>query len=203
MTGRRGSTRRTGRRGGTFDAFDLARRQATIAGSAAVGLDAARAWIAWPKARPRKSSWRITGTTDGSGRPALEIELRGSVPLECQRCLQAFAWSVAQDTTLLLARNERELAVLDESDDTHEVILAAAPLDAQTLIEDEVLLALPFAPRCERRECRERALSAQDPETPRASAFAALAGLKKRRRRKDEELKARHHDAHRMNHARR
>ena len=54
---------------------------------------------------------------------------------------------------MLLARNERELAVLDESDDVHEVILAAAPLDAQTLIEDEVLLALPFAPRCERPEC--------------------------------------------------
>ena len=175
MTGR---GQLSGRRRGAFDAFDLVLRQATIAGSANVG--------SMPRAKDRLAegdatevSWRITGTTDGSGRPALEIELRGSVPLECQRCLQAFAWNVEQNTTLLLARNERELAVLDESDDTHEVVLAAAPLDAQTLIEDEVLLALPFAPRCERRECRERALSASNPETPRGSAFAALAGLKK------------------------
>ncbi len=122
MTGRRRQADGTGR--GAFDAFDLVLRQATIAGSADVA--------SMPRATDRlaedrtaggaaKVSWRITGTTDGSGRPALEIELRGSVPLECQRCLQAFAWNVEQDTTLLLARNERELAVLDESDDTHEV----------------------------------------------------------------------------------
>lgn len=178
MTGRRGSTKRTRRRGGAFDAFDLVRRQATIAGTADVA-SMPRAMDRLAEGEATKVSWRITGATDGSGRPALEIELRGSVPLECQRCLQAFAWSVAQDTTLLLARNERELAVLDESDDTHEVVLAAAPLDAPTLIEDEVLLALPFAPRCGEPECEQRALAAQGPGMPRASAFAALAGLKK------------------------
>ena len=186
MTGRGGSASRTARGGGAFDAFDLVLRQATIAGKADVAsMPRATDRLAEDRTEDRtaggaaKVSWRITGTTDRSGRPALEIELRGSVPLECQRCLQAFAWNVEQDTTLLLARNERELAVLDERDDTHEVILAAAPLEAQTLIEDEVLLALPFAPRCERRECQERALAALDPEAPRASAFAALAGLKK------------------------
>ena len=76
-----------------------------------------------------------------------------SVPLECQRCLQAFAWPVAQRHALLLARDERELARLDADDDAHEVILAAAPLDPLTLVEDELLLTLPFAPRCERPEC--------------------------------------------------
>lgn len=186
MTGRRGSTKRTGRRSGAFEAYDLVRRQATIAGTADVA--------SMPRALDRlavdetadetagggaKVSWRITGATDGSGRPALEIELRGSVPLECQRCLQAFAWSIAQHTTLLLARDERELAMLDEVDDTHEVVLAAAPLDAPTLIEDEVLLALPFAPRCGEPECEQRTLAVQGPGMPRASAFAALAGLKK------------------------
>jgi uncharacterized protein len=182
MTGRRGSTKRTERGGRAFDAFDLVLLQATIAGTADVAsmprvMD--RLAVDETAGGGAKVSWRITGATDGLGRPALEIELRGSVPLECQRCLQAFAWSVAQDTTLLLARNERELAALDESDDTHEVVLAAAPLDAPTLIEDEVLLALPFAPRCEQPECQERVLSAQGPGTPRTSAFAALAGLKK------------------------
>jgi uncharacterized protein len=178
MAGRRDSTKRTKRGRGAFDAFDLVLRQATIAGTADVA-SMPRAMDHLAESGAAEVSWRITGATDGLGRPALEIELRGSVPLECQRCLQPFGWSVAQDTTLLLARNERELAVLDESDDTHEVVLAAAPLDAATLIEDEVLLALPFAPRCEQPDCRERVLSAQGPGTRRASAFAALAGLKK------------------------
>ncbi len=63
-----------------------------------------------PEGGASEVAWRITGTTDALGRPALEIRLDGSVPLECQRCLQPFAWPVAQCTMLLLARDERELA---------------------------------------------------------------------------------------------
>ena len=112
------------------------------------------------------------------GHPALEIRLDGAVPLECQRCLQPFSWPLAQCTTLLLARDERELALLDAEDDEHEVLLANGPQDALTLIEDEVLLVLPFAPRCERAECAGAPRVALEPAAPRSSAFAALAGLK-------------------------
>ena len=105
----------------------------------------------WPPgAAPLR--WRISGRTDASGRPALEVQLDGEVPLECQRCLRTFAWPVAQATVLLLARDERELARLD-ADDAHEVIVAAAPLPSLTLVEDELLLTLPFAPHCERADC--------------------------------------------------
>jgi uncharacterized protein len=183
-----GQGQSAGRRGGAFDAFDLVLRQATLAGTADVasmpraadrladapGVDASDA-VAGDSA---DVSWQITGTVDALGRPALDIRLDGTVPLECQRCLQAFSWPVAQGTTLLLARDERELAVLDDGDDVHEVILAAAPQDVLTLIEDEVLLALPFAPRCERPECAGQPLHSLDPDAPRSSAFAALAGLK-------------------------
>jgi uncharacterized metal-binding protein YceD (DUF177 family) len=46
-----------------------------------------------------------------------------------------------------------------------------------SLIEDEVLLVLPFAPRCARAVCVEAPLAAPEPAAPRASPFAALAGL--------------------------
>ena len=123
-------------------------------------------------------SWRIVGTTDASGRSALEIRLDGTVPLVCQRCLQAFAWPVAQSTLLLLARDARELALLDD-DDEHEVLLADAPLEALTLVEDELLLTLPFVPRCERSECAGTKLSIAESAVAAVpkSAFAALAGL--------------------------
>ena len=176
MAAQQGSS---GRRRGAFDAFDLALRRGTLAGT----VDVAKMERAVDRLAPGGGasdvSWRIAGTTDAMGRPALEIRLDGSVPLECQRCLQPFPWSVAQCTTLLLARDERELAVLDAEDDEHEVLLANAPQDAMTLIEDEVLLVLPFAPRCERVACAGAPLVARDPAPPRASAFAALAGLKK------------------------
>ena len=177
MAGRQKSS---GRRSGEFDAFDVSLRGATLSGTAQVA--------SMPRVADRlaegtskdstKVSWRITGVADAQGRPALDIELDGGVPLECQRCLQAFTWPLRQRTTLLLARNERELVVLDAEDETLEVILADAPQDALTLIEDEVLLALPFAPRCERPGCAGSPLQSLDPDAPRTSAFAALAGLK-------------------------
>lgn len=176
MTRRDGAT---ARRDGAFDAFGLAGREQAIAGT----VDAA----ALPRVADRLASgpaqirWRISGMADASGRPALEVRLDGEVPLECQRCLRDFAWPVAQSTTLLLARDERELARLD-ADDAHEVIVAAAPLEALSLVEDELLLTLPFAPHCERPDCAtanaggESGVGAE--QAAAQSPFGALAALK-------------------------
>lgn len=177
MAGRQGAS---GRRGGSFDAFDLALRGATVVGTVnAASLPRAADRLA-PEGGAADISWRIAGTTDALGRPALEIGLDGVAPLVCQRCLQTFTWPVVQRTLLLLARDGRELAVLDD-DDEHEVVLADAPLEALTLVEDELLLTLPFVPRCERVGCAGTRLSVEEPAAApaSASAFAALAGLQR------------------------
>lgn len=176
MAGRQDSAER---RSGAFDAFDVARLGAKLSGT----LDAASlprtADRLVPGGRGAEVAWRIAGTHDALGRPALEIGLDGAVPLVCQRCLQPFAWAVKQRTVVLLARDERELAQLD-ADDEHEVVLAAVPLDAATLAEDELLLTLPFAPRCERAACvgKGPAPAAAARSAGGAPAFAALAALK-------------------------
>ncbi len=171
-----GRERSSGRR--VFDAFDVALRRATLTGTVEVASMSRTIDRLAPEIGAAELEWRIAGTADAMGRPALEIGLDGSVPLECQRCLSPFAWPVAQRTTLLLARSERELAVLDADDDEHEVILADVPQDAMTLIEDELLLALPVAPRCERVTCAQSALPTRAAPAQRAPAFAALAGWK-------------------------
>ena len=176
MSGRQG---KSGRREGSFDAYDLVRRRASVAGRFdAASLPRAADQFA-PEGGSAEVTWRITGIADPSGRPALEVRVDGTVPLVCQRCLQTFEWPVAQQTTVLLAHDERELETLD-AEDEHEVILAAAPLDAATLAEDELLLTLPFVPRCERVECVQSALAgAHDPSSRApAQAFAALAAIK-------------------------
>jgi len=174
MTGRQGKAER---RDGSFDAYDLVRRRASFAGKFdAASLPRAADQVA-PEGGPAEVSWRISGIVDPSGRPALEVRVEGSVPLVCQRCLQPFGWRVAQQTTVLLARDERELEMLD-AEDEHEVILAAAPIDAATLAEDELLLTLPFVPRCERAECVQAAMAGvHDPDAP-TRAFAVLAAIK-------------------------
>jgi uncharacterized protein len=81
----------------------------------------------------------------------MRVSIQGMVPLTCQRCLGALDQPVGQSTTLLLARDDDELVRLDESSED-EVVLANAPLDPLALVEDELLLTLPFAPRHE--ECQ-------------------------------------------------
>ena len=126
-----------------FDAIRLARERNVIEGS----VDPhALSRIADQLTGPGSVAWRIEGTSDPVGRPALRIVLRGSVMLECQRCLDDFAWLVDVTTEVLLARDDAELAALD-ADSSLEVVLAAAPLDPLALVEDELVLALPFAPR--------------------------------------------------------
>ncbi len=93
-------------------------------------------------------AWRVLGIRDETGRPAIAVELSGHVRLECQRCLGTVEVPVEQRTELLLAHDEQELARLD-GDSELEVVLAKEPLDAQTLVEDELLLTLPYAPRHE------------------------------------------------------
>ena len=135
---------------GRFDAFRLARGHERLEGS----VDAATL----PRVadsvlkQPAPIAWRIDGTKDAMGRPALEVALDGDIELECQRCLQAQTWPVHTRTMLVLARDDADLARLDaDSDD--EVVLAAAPLDPAQLVEDELVLALPYAPRHADGEC--------------------------------------------------
>lgn len=131
-----------------FDAFRLSARRGSISGS----LDArslpnvADSLAAGDD--PVRVDWTIDGLASAEGRPALAIAIEAEVPLVCQRCLGRMAWNVSQSTEVLLAHDEGELASLDEGSEG-EVILADRPLDAATLVEDELVLTLPFAPRHE------------------------------------------------------
>ena len=176
MAGRQGKAER---RDGSFDAWDLVRRRASFSGKFDVASLPRIGDQLAAEGGAAEVAWRITGIVDSSGRPALEVRVEGNVPLVCQRCLEPFAWHVAQQTTVLLARDEREIETLD-AEDEHEVILASAPIDAATLAEDELLLTLPFVARCERVECERSALAAAHDPGARApaQAFAALAAIR-------------------------
>ncbi len=160
-----------------FDALKLAERGESIAGeveTSRLPRLADRA-VKPSDADEARIRWSIAGGRDPQGRPALTVVLAGQMFVSCQRCLRPMAVPVSQQTELLLARNEAELARLDA--DEQEVILAAAPLDALTLVEDELLLSLPFAPCHEKGAC----MAATTPKsTPLVapSPFAPLAGLK-------------------------
>ena len=167
---------------GRFDAFKMAAEGDSLAGEFDASTLARVVDRLAPGAGPAPIAWRIAGDHDAFQRPMLSVTIEGSLPLQCQRCLQPLAAPIAQQTGLLLAHDETELGLLDAEE--AEVVLAAAPLDARTLIEDEVLLSLPFAPRHAEGQCPAGAGSVgETPEAAgarRTSPFAPLAGLKKR-----------------------
>lgn len=83
------------------------------------------------------------------------IEVTGQVgaklALQCQRCLRPFEWAADLDLRLIAVADEEAAAGVPR--DREPVIVPAGGLDPAALIEDELILALPLAPRCERPEC--------------------------------------------------
>jgi uncharacterized protein len=119
-------------------------------------------------------TWSAEGSMHGRhGAPRLDLKVDGDVPLLCQRCMQPLRQPVHVDTRFLVATGEAEAEALDQDDD-YDVVVGSASFDLDALIEDEVILALPSAPR--HVVCPT---AAPDPvESGRPSPFAALAALK-------------------------
>lgn len=132
-----------------FDAFRLAASRGEITGSVEPGrLPRLADRVESTETRSGRVEWSIRGAADEQGRAAINVSIEGTVPLQCQRCLGVLEHPVAQSTTLLLAHNDADLVHLDDVSG-HEVVLASGPLDPVALVEDELLLTLPFAPRHE------------------------------------------------------
>ncbi|MGB8517702.1 MAG: DUF177 domain-containing protein [Gallionella sp.] len=122
-------------------------------------------------------SYSVIGAVDVYGTPVLKLRMNGSCHLTCQRCLQGMEYEIQVATSVLL-RDQAGLDRLDESeiDEEYESILADAHLDLWHLLEDEVLLNLPFAPKHEGLECQpENGIKLQQNES---HPFAMLAKLK-------------------------
>lgn len=166
-----------GRRPTRFDALKLSASGEALAGEVDASELPRVADRLAANAGAARIAWRLAGGVDGQMRPALSLTLVGSVPMICQRCLQPFAATVDQRTALLLARSEAELARLDA--DEIEVILATERLDPLTLVEDELVLSLPFSPRHADGECHPAIVAAGGRQQENASPFDRLGELKK------------------------
>lgn len=130
--------------------------------------------------------WSAQGLwTQAVGRaPEMRLHLvaRGTVHLTCQRCLQPVAQVLEVDRTILFVAGEDKAAQLDEELD-EDVLALPRWLDLVTLIEDELILALPIVPMHE--ACPqplafdgEAGADPDDGEPERPNPFAALAALK-------------------------
>lgn len=117
--------------------------------------------------------FRIQGSKGGRGESMLRLVVSGSLPLACQRCLGAVSYDLDIDSLLELVPEGAELSQDELEDDTRDFLPVARDLDVAEFVEDEILLALPVAPRHEK--C---GLPGSADAGERINPFAALSGLK-------------------------
>ncbi|MEZ5661195.1 MAG: DUF177 domain-containing protein [Burkholderiaceae bacterium] len=76
----------------------------------------------------------------------LWLSARAELPLPCRRCLDAVPTEITARRRYRLLPDEDAVALRDEQAEDHEVIWLDPALDINSLIEDEMLLALPMMP---------------------------------------------------------
>ena len=121
-------------------------------------------------------TYELTGGHDDRQRPRVQLAVAGSINLTCQRCLGSLAYTVTVQTSLLVLTEQAgdETADLDDLDG----IPAHAHTDVWSIVEDEILLAIPLSPRHAEGQ-RSQAVKAAANST--ASPFSVLARLKQQR----------------------
>src|SRR3979409_2423243 len=93
--------------------------------------------------------YKVDGRRDERGRPSLRIGVQGTLQLRCQRCLEALPFEVNEEDLLGLAATQGEID--DEPGDpaAADRVLAGKQMAVRDLVEDELILALPYAARHE------------------------------------------------------
>jgi len=125
-------------------------------------------------------AYTVSGGVDRQGISYLDVNISGNCWLRCQRCLGALEHDVKIETRLLL-RDQAGLDALDEivaggTEEEFDSILAESTLDVLNLLEEEILLSLPIAPKHESGVCR--ATDGKSEHGDESHPFAALAKLR-------------------------
>lgn len=157
-----------------IDSLDFARQGGELQGEVPVAkLPRLQDILAGPEGDIR---YLVRGLLDKSGKPALEIKLDGECVLRCQRCLEGYAYPLHLSSRLFLVREERPLDESSLVEEGPDSIVADEHLNVLELLEDEILLSLPFAPKHPAGNCHHKT---EDDAGSSRNPFAILSGLKR------------------------
>lgn len=117
--------------------------------------------------------YSLEGFLDAERRARLNLSVSGELVLRCQRCLGGLAWPVEIEVSLHPVREGQDIPDEELEDDEFDALEVGEELDVVALVEDEVLLALPIAPRHD--DCQP---PRPDGGVEKESPFAKLAALR-------------------------
>jgi len=124
--------------------------------------------------------YALRGVRDGRGRPSLHLGVDGTLPLRCQRCLGIWRTRCTQSSSWCWrARRKRSMPSLLRW--TSPIVCSRGRKCRYAIwSKDELILALPYAPRHEDCEPRHEGIDAQS-EREMSSPFAGLRGMMQRK----------------------
>ena len=119
-------------------------------------------------------TYRVAGQMNiEQNRPQLYLQIDGVLSVCCQRCLDGVDYTLKVRNLLEFVGDENELTQEEVEDDSRDFLPAQSEVDVVALIEEEVILSLPSAPRHE--SC---ALPDTKQEAADISPFSVLKGFK-------------------------
>jgi uncharacterized protein len=117
---------------------------------------------------------RVERDAVGSQTRTLGLSVSAQMQFQCRHCLKPLQEEVSVSREFLLVDSEEQAAAIDDELSEMDVIAVARFLRLTRLVEDELLMATPLAPK--HLSC-DAASQAELPSRP--NPFAALAALKK------------------------
>jgi uncharacterized protein len=125
-------------------------------------------------------AYALQGVRDDRGRPSLRLSVRGTLQLRCQRCLGALSHEVDAEQLLVLAASQAEIDAEPAAVDAPDRVLGGKEMAVRDLVEDELILSLPYAARHEGCEARPEG-SDEGSDRAVSSPFAGLRGMMQRK----------------------
>lgn len=105
-----------------------------------------------------------------------DFVVEATLPLRCQRCLQAVELPVRSEGRLAFVASDADAARVPE--DAEPVTADPRAVDLHALVEDEMLLSVPLVPRHEDETCGAPAKAGEAPEDESRATTRPFAGLK-------------------------
>lgn len=123
-----------------------------------------------------QAAYAVEGVRDAWGRPSLEVKVQATLQVRCQRCLEPMALEVDTESLLVLAATQAEIEADVVGPDAPDRVVAGKDMPLADLVEDELILALPYAPRHESCTAAQGTQVEKRVET-KSSPFAGLKDL--------------------------
>lgn len=158
-----------------IDPLAFAEKQQALQGKVSLNELDERVWLSDLINLKEEVSYTLRGGRDVLGRWYLQLLVSGKLSLQCQRCMNSVGFELGEDVRIVLFENEAKLDEAMLADEELEGMVLEKELDVFTLLEDQILMALPFSPKHDDCGNTDLARVNQDKTNP----FAVLAGVKK------------------------